>query len=516
MRTHDLVLAENQSGKLQSGAVPINPDNSWRTQSAYRVEHVQSMELVHPRPEAGANAAFRWADSNMNHEVKISWVGNDAPYRVSIISAPAGSSIGGVQTQVFDRVAIDGTDLFRHDIPASFAVFTCPAAGLTQGVLYSAKVLVESQSETMIVNLSFTVDDTKSVWFSGSGSDLADGTFAAPKQTFAHGFNLAGGDEKIYRYKAGTYVVNNGTPLNNATFVGHCKSHVGAEAGVIFNYDTGHMTKGGDDITIMKLKTIGGRPDVGNVRQFDFDSRVRRAMFHDVDFETNVVGTNGGDNPSAVFFGNIDPSYHEYISFSDCSLTAGSKTQMYTLFSVRKFSAINCHAPDMDTTTHNGAHAFHFKHGFQDCTMQFCSASGRTDTGLVWVSSQEPALCSNIDLSFSLVDYAATNTGFNSTRLNGQLSAGQPNAADLYVQRMSFVARQAGASGSSISAENFGTGTPLAKISACAWQSAGSTFVLGTGSEFVGTASEKVADINDLANDKKGLIGHAIYSTAVV
>jgi hypothetical protein len=502
-------------GYSRGGNVLPDPDNSWRIASAYRLHRIQPMELIHPRPESGEYAAWRWADSNMDHEVKISWVGNDAPYRVSVIRGPAGCSIGGVATQTFIRTAIAGTDLYEHSLPENFAVFKCPTSGLTQGVSYNVRIVVESQSEVKIVNFSFTLDDTKSVWFSGTGNDANAGTFANPKQTFGHGYGLTNSDQKIYRYLAGTYIVNSGTELNNASLTNKCKSYIGAHAGVVFNFDTGHITTGGDDITIMGVKTVGGRPDVGNVRQFDFRSRCRRVMFHDVEFETNAVGTNGGDNPAAVFFGNIDPNYHEYISFSDCRLTDGSKTQMFTLFSVRKFSAFNCHAPNMNTTTHNGANVFHLKHGFQDCTLQFLSASGRTDTGLIWVSSQEPALCDNIDVSFSVFDYAASNTGFNAMRLNGQVSGAQPNANDLYVQRCAFIARQAGASGSSISAETFGSGLPLAKISACAWQSAGSTFILGTGSENVGVASEQAADVTNLANDKKGIIGHKIYSTLV-
>jgi len=519
MPTRNLEWGRDQSdGKLKWYYAPINPDNSWRTQSTYRIFRTQTMALIHPSNNAGAYAAFRWSDSNMDHVVKISWVGDDAPYRVSILNAPAGSTIGGVQTQVFNRVAVAGTDLFEHQLPENFAVFTCPTEGLTQGQTYSVRIRVESQSEVIHANFLFTHDDTKSVWFSGTGNDANAGTFANPKQTFGHGYNLANSEQKIYRYKAGTYSVNDGIAGNDATIYGKCRSHVGYENGVIFNFDTGHITGGGDDITIMKIKTVGGRAaSVGNVRQFNFGSRVRRIIFHDVEFETNVVGTTGDDNPAAVFFANISPNYHEDVTFSACRLTDGSRSQMFVLFSVRRFSGVDCHADSMlDTSGHNGAHAFHFKHAFQDCSMQFCSAGGRTDLGLIWVSSQDPAACANISISFTSLDYSASNSGYNSMRLNGQVSTGQPNATDLYVQRCSFAARQSQSSGSSISADSNGINTPLAKISACAWQSSGSTFILGSGSEYVGASSEKVSDVYSLANDKKGLIGHKIYSTLVI
>jgi len=334
------LLKDPISKVLSSDQVAINPDNSWRIASAYRLHRYQPLHLVHPlETQAGAMAAFRWADSNADHEVKIAWLGDDAPYRVTLINGPAGSSIGGVQAQTFGRVPVAGTSLFEHQLPQNFAVYRRSKSNFAQGQTHNVKILVESQSETFVCSFTFTDDDTKSVWFSGVGNDSNAGTFASPKQTFGHGFNLAGGDQKIYRYRSGTYSVNNGTPLNNANFDGKCKSHIGAEAGVIFNFDTGHLTKGGDDLTFANIKTIGGRPDVGNVRQFDFDSKTRRAIWHNVEFETNVVGTTGGDNPTAVFLGNIDPSntglnYHENIVFSSCSLTPGSKTQMYCPFCV--------------------------------------------------------------------------------------------------------------------------------------------------------------------------------------
>lgn len=513
----------NIGGTSGSGFPAINPSNAWRIAAPFRIYDYQSMGLQHPLEDrAGQYAAFHWADSNMDHEVKIAWVGDDAPYRVSIIDAPAGSSIGGVQTQTFNRVPVAGTDLFEHQLPENFAVFKRVKESFSQGQTYTVRVLVESQSETIICRFTFTDDDTKSVWFSGTGNDANAGTFASPKQTFGHGFNLAGGSEKIYRYKAGTYVVNNGTPNNNANFVNRCKSHIGAEAGVLFNFDTGSFSAGGDDLSFYNLETTGGVPTMrgGNVRQFDFDGVTRRSIWHNVAFETNVIGNAGDDNPCAVFLGNVDGGntglvYHENIVFSDCRLKAGSKTQMYTPFRVVGFVAINCHAPEMNTTLHNGSRPFHLKDGYRDVTVQFFSASGKTDGGLFWASSQAPQFCSNISISLGLLDYAASNTAYNAMRLNGQQSGSDPNATDLYLKRTSFIARQSAASNSSIVAETNGSGLPLAKISACAWQSSGSTFVIGAGSEFVGTASEKVSDVLSLPNDKKGLIGHKIYSTLV-
>ena len=71
------------TGRLESGYFPPDPDSSWRVATAYRLAHHQTMQVVHPRPEAGVYAAHKWSDSNMDHEVKISWVGDDAPPQVS-------------------------------------------------------------------------------------------------------------------------------------------------------------------------------------------------------------------------------------------------------------------------------------------------------------------------------------------------------------------------------------------------------------------------------------------------
>lgn len=509
----DISSALNRvNGKLRSLYPPINPDNSWRIDNAFRVFKSFPIELIHPlQNEAGPYAAFRWSDSNMPHKVKISWFGGEAPYRVTLVSAPSGASIGGVQTQTFTKTQIGATNKYEFSMPENFAVFECPTSGLTQGTTYSVTVLVEDMNGAVLVPFTFTHDDTKSVWFSGAGSDANAGTFSSPKQTFGHGYGIANAHTKIYRYKSGTYLINNGAALNDAQFNStHCNSHIAYESGVIFDYSTGHMTGGGDDITLIGYQTIGGRPDYGSVKQVNFDQRVRRVTVHDVAPFTNVVGSTGGDNPSAFFFPNIDPNYHENISFSDCAMVAGSKSQLFSMFSVRRFSAINCHAENMDTTSHNGAHAFHLKHAFQKASIQFCSASGRTDTGLLWVSSQEPTLCSDIDISNCRLDYSVTNIGYNAMRLNGQVGGGQPNASELYVQRCSFISPA-----SSISADQNGLAVNPAKISACAWQSSGSTFILGAGYIEVGTPSDKVSDVDDLAIDKAGTIGHKIISTLV-
>jgi hypothetical protein len=508
-----LAPLRNFDGKLDSSFVQVNPDNSWRIEGAYRVFNTQQAIPLHPlEAAAGAYAAFRWADSNMNHKVRISWAFLEPPYRVTILNAPPGATIAGFGLeQTFTRVEVGTSGVYEHQLPADFALFDCPTDVLTQGVLQSARVLVEGQNGSYVSRFKFTADDTKSVWFSGAGNNANAGTFASPKQTFGHGYGLANAHTKIYRYKAGTYEINNGTSMNDAEFNSmHCKSHIAAEDGVIFDYSTGHMTGGGDDITLIGYKTIGGRPDRGNVRQVDFNARVRRLLVHDVEVETNIMGTTGGDNPCGFFFPNIDPNYHEQITFSDCTLNANSNSALWIWFSVRKAVSINCHGLNIDTEPSNGSKVFHLKHAFQDCSVIFCSGSGVTDEGLIWVSSQNPSLCKNIDISFCSWDYFAENEFYNPMRLNGQVGASDANAENLYIQRCSFVSPI-----SSISADQNGLSTNPAKISACAWQSPGSVFVSGSGYEFVGGASEKVADVNNLAENKAGLLGHKIYSTLV-
>ena len=500
-------------GWLDGNYVPVNPDNSWRVAETFRPAFSFNSIPLHPLPNAGQYAAHKWSDSHMPHQVKISWFGDEAPYRCTILTAPEGATIGGVsKEQTFNKVRVGETDKYEFQLPVHFALFECPVENLIQGQSYSVSIRVESMKGSNVRNFTFTHDDSKSVWFSGDGNDANQGTFSSPKRSFGHGYNLPNANTKVYRYKAGVYMVNNGTPMNDAEFNStHCKGHIAYEDGVIFDYSEGHMTGGGADITLMGFKTRGGRPDRANVRQIDFNTRVTNFICHDVEALTDVAGTTGGDNPAFVFFPNIDPQYHENITFSDCRMAPGSKSQMFVNFSVRKFAAINCHAPDMNTASHNGAHAFHLKHGFQDCSIQFCSGSGVTNEGLVWVSSQDSANCKNIDVSFCRWEYSPLNTTYNAMRLNGQVSAGQPNAENLYVQRCSFVSPA-----SSINADRNGLTTNPAKISACAWQSPGSVFVQGSGYEFIGNASEKVTDVDDLVQDKKGLIGHKIYSTLVV
>jgi len=501
-------------GKLRSLYPAINPDNSWKIAAPYRLDHVFSLSLVHPRQaDAGSMAYFKWADTKSEYVCRPSWFGGEPPFRLTLVNAPAGMTIGGGTEQTFTRTLSAHAGIYTHSLPNDYATIRWQPTAGQHGNTYTVTLLVEDQTGgTLLITWTVTVDDTKFKYFDAvSGSDGNAGTFASPYQTFGFGYNLASAQNYIYKYKAGTYNVHNGTTGNNAAFdSAHCKSHIGIAAGVVMNTSGGHFSSGTADIYMANMQINGTRSDVLG-RQFYLDAQCNQLTFNRVDFLTTSLGSNSGDNPCAVFTGNLVSPYHNNISITDCTLNSASVSAMYVLFGVKNGVVENTYSSGATIPASNGAFIGHFKDSSYNLGLRFSDYSGDCANGPFSVSNQAPSRCLNSDINYCR--FQTIGSVFGATlRWNAQQSGADVLPAGQYMQRCSIDANTVIPS----KFEKFATGTNLVNYSGCLWQGTSSTIDGGsTGGQSVGTTSVKVADINSLSADDIGKRGWVIASTLV-
>ena len=94
MRTHNLVLSENQSGKLQSGYQAIPPQ--YQLASGRYSPTRFPLTMIHPRPdsETETDEFHRMAQTGQAISIKVKAAFGAYPYAAQIVSAPSGSTIG--------------------------------------------------------------------------------------------------------------------------------------------------------------------------------------------------------------------------------------------------------------------------------------------------------------------------------------------------------------------------------------------------------------------------------------
>lgn len=523
MRTHDLVLAENQSGKLQSGYYTPNPDNGWRTAPEYQMAHSFDMIAVHPRPmgETHSMAYYKWANTSMDYTVRLCWFGGEGPFRVTLLQSPAAAYIGDSgKTQTWARSSIIGTDplLYRHQKPNKMNLITCPFTAGDIGQTFTFRAVVESQSnDPIFFDWTVTVDNTKFRWFDVvNGADGNAGTFASPYADFPYGYNLANAQDYINVYKAGTYSIHNGTPGSSAAMnTTHCRDHIAYESGVKWNYDDGAISAGTPYLSFIGIETEGGLPTMqgGNIRQFNLSDNSTGLHMREITFNTSVTGNSFADNPCGVMTWDRSPAgtYHDYVSIVDCVQASTSKYAMAILFSTRNSVDENnyCNGMDAEALT-NTAMVFHYKDGNFNCTSRFNEYTAATGNGILHVSNQSVVDCGNMDINFSVWANQRTGSSGYVNRWNGQVTAGSRPSGQ-YVQRCSIDALEA----APFTFETFAGGDNVS-YSGISWESTAANIAgATTGGTSVGAESIKVTDILNQPSPTYGVSGADIISTLV-
>lgn len=504
------------SGKLQWDYPSINQNNNWKVAAPYRLDHVFDMIAVHPRHvDAGTMAYFKWADTKSEYVCRPSWFGGEPPFRLTLLTAPTGATIGGGTEQTFTRTLSAHAGIYTHSLPNDYATIRWTPTVGQHGSTNKFQLLVEDQTGAfLILTWYVAVDDTKFKYFdSVNGNNANAGTFAAPYQTFGYGYaSVASANNYIYKYKAGTYNVHNGTSGNDAAFdSSHCKSHIGIEAGVIFDVSGGNFSGGTDDIHIANVKITGGRTDKANVRQIDIGSKSARTTLNRIAFDTTELGNQSVvDNPCGYLPADLSgANYHEYMSMTDCTLSAASKAAMAVLFSVKNYIVENCSSVEGNMAAIGSAMSLHLKGRCYNGTTRFTDLVSNAPNGVMWVSNQTPADCLNTDINYCRLTNTTSTTGAV-IRLNSQVLSGSKPAGQ-YVQRCSLAA----ATIVPLKMEDFVGGDDV-NYGGILWQGTSSTLDGGsTGGTSLTTTSAKVADINTLSADDIGIRGWVIASTLV-
>lgn len=512
--------ANPANGKFESGFVAINPDNSWRIASEYRLQRTDTLAMVTHLSSSGTMAAWRWASSNHKYVSRLGFRGGEPPFRVSILQGPSGATVGGTSTtQTWTRTqSVVDPSLYIHSMPTNMnEIHWQPSAG-DVGTTKKFRVRVESADDQVIEHTFYVaVDNSKFYYFSQTGSDSNTGLFGSPWLTFGKGYSTAGGQNRIHCYYSGTYQVHNGTAGNAAAFdATHCASHIGLESGVTFNVDTGSFSGGTSDITIYNVTVTGGDPNMqsGNVRQFNLTNKSDRATFWKVTGNTNVVGIQTtADNPAGIFFADLtSPAYHENVAIMDCVQPATAKTQLTVFFQVKNSLIENLTSLSPSISTSNGPLVFGLKDGVLNCTVRMCDISASTPNLLIHLYSQDWASCGNIDMHYCrLINQNPSSTATMS--FNDQVDAApKEKPINYWVQRCSIDANTS----IPFSFKNYtGLGHPV-NYSGILWESSATTIDGGTtGGQSVGTTSVKVADINNVSAANLGVRGWAIASTLV-
>ncbi len=488
--TISLSLLKNPASKvLDSAYFPINPDNSWRIAAPFRLDHSYDMTLVHPRAsDAGSMAYFKWADTKSNYKCRFSWVGGEPPFRLTLLTYPAGATIGGSVVQVFGRTQ-DATvpSMYVHTVPNNYAeIDWLPSAG-QHGNTYSFSALVEDQAgRQLVIPWSVTVDDTKFKYFDSSlGSDLNTGTFESPYQTIAHGFALASSNNYIFKLKDGSY------PLNQSTASNKCRSIIGVGNSAVLDTSAGGISGNFDDFAIINCDVDGSPVTSGHFKPVNIQSRSRRVVFHKLRFK-NIVPTSHGDNASCIFtagLGAPSATKHEYISITECTADSTVRAQMICTYScdyvvVDSPVGLGLNIP----ASPYGAKFVHFKDQTSNVSCRFASCSGLTDNIMISFANQYPQNAYNQECIYAKVNYTG-NSAQAAISWNGQGTTSPYKGTSQYLMRASI----RGGTQKPVGSESLGTGGEKLNISSCVWSSSDIFYKTEGGQEF-GTASAQITD----------------------
>jgi hypothetical protein len=483
------VLAENQDGKLQSGYRPVNPDNSWRIASAYRLDHSYDMTAVHPRAdEAGSMAYFKWADTKSSYKCRFSWFGGEPPFRLTLLISPSGATIGGVTEQTFTRT-LDATvaAMYVHTVPNNFAeIDWLPSVGQS-GNTYNFSVLVEDQDgRQLTIPWSTTVDDTKFKYFdSAAGSDANAGTFELPYQTIAFGFGIASSNNYIFKLKDGSYALNQSTASNK------CRTIIGIGSAAVLDTSDGGISGNFDDFAIINCDIDGSPVTSGHFKPINVQSRSRRIVFHKLRFK-NIVPTSHGDNASCIFtvgLGAPSATKHEYLSITECSADSTVRAQMVCTYSCDYVVVDNCVGLGINIpVSPYGAKFIHFKDQSSNVSCRFTNCSGVTDNIMVSFANQYPQNAYNQECIYTKVNYTG-NSAQAAISWNGQGTTSPYKGTSQYLMRASI----RGGTQKPIGSESLGTGGEKLNISSCVWSSSDIFYKTEGGEEF-GTASAQITD----------------------
>lgn len=383
------------TGKLQWDFIPSDPSLLYRTAPSYTpVDTGFTMVATSHLQESGDDAYHKWASSKFTYKSRLCWFGGQAPFRITMIESPATSYIGvSGKTQSMTR-SLDETValVYNHVLPTDWAVVSWPVTPAELGTTGFFKILVEdNKGDQLIFRFSVNADDSKFIFVDGiSGNDSNSGSWDLPKMTFDNARVQTG---KIAAYKtAANYPVVDGDAGDLSGFV---KSHIGLVDGVEFNTTAEQFgaSSAASDLAYINITFNGSVSANANCRVMYYGNKTDRSIWWKCKFKNVAVGTNGGDNPACMFFGNQAgaqdsaptlPASHanNYLNVIACEKNTSVLTQLFTMFSTRYVCVEEnkMYCPSTATVS-NGGTGLNFKASGNYISCRFNYGEGAVSNG---------------------------------------------------------------------------------------------------------------------------------------
>lgn len=501
----------NSIGGRSRGAYPsLDLSNAWRIASDYRFEAPTTMKQVYPPLTPSTYDAHLWADTKAEYSVRMAFRGGEPPFRVVKLNQPSWAELGtGVEVQDFVRTETSVSGVYEFTLPEKY--MTVSGTPDAEGDFAFSYLIIDQTDSILSVAWTCTVDDSGRIKYldSVNGDDSNAGTFEAPFQTFPKMWNLTNADQFIFRLKAGTYTVSNGSG-GNAGFGAGKPKHIhginGTASSFVLDMSSNVFSGSSNNITIKNVRLSGAPAASANPRQLYFSGRVNE--FHACNVEVDSrVGTTGNDNPCGFFFSDVGATKSKGISIVDCKLLSTATASMSVYFSVEDLIEENCTSSGIVFPQTNGSLVSHLKGRIVNATQRFCNYSADSGNGIMWVSNQNPEDCSGTELACNTY----TNVGAGNDyvcRFNGQVLSGARPAGQL-IQRCSIAANDK----NPLTFETYVSGDDV-EYSGILWSSSTATEIDATGGTAIDPASLKVADISLVSAPMIGL-GAKLLSTLV-
>lgn len=345
---------------------------------------------IYPRPdtETSANAYHRKMHTSRVFRVPCLLQGGGWPVKYEIISAPTGTTIGSELTRSIDSA----TGKILHERGETYSIVEYDPSGDSQNTVHSFHIrATDQQGNTFNWQWDSEVDnDAFRFCNSSTGNDAGTGTEGDPLQTFNAGVWKNDDNDATYQDKIivfeGSFAISPATTDSTANLAGPKPiAFVSGPSGATFDMNNGHFpcTSGRDDFSCIGIDFDGSRSDRANNRIFGFVGPMNRFIAWGNSFDNTNPGTNGGDNPSHIFFGgqNATPenSHNNCVVF-DCSLGPNAGMSLVQTFSTNFFLVEKVRGDDLSMGASNGAHLVQIKSSNRNVTVR--DSYGKSSTAI--------------------------------------------------------------------------------------------------------------------------------------
>jgi hypothetical protein len=382
----------------------------WQLPIGNRVGQKLPLSLVHPQPDVDtfAYASHRKASTNHTYRTRVTIQGGEMPFKMELVTAPAGATIVGEFTRANDPIV---AGMILHSRPDDYGEVSWPNATGTG----TFEVLVTDQSgATVTVEWTAETDDTAFVYLDAvDGSDAADGSFATPLKTFNVGLWKSSDVDSTYAnkivcYKTGTYQINAASSGDYAAIDAGIKprGHIAIESGVIFDMSTGHFYCNTDNIAFYDVVFDACYALADNCRIIEISSKGENFFFDTLTFQNHTTaGTNPTDNPACIETRDAS-SFANNISVINVINETTTLFQQTCFFSSKNILIEGCSAVDINHQTPNAPRWQHIKDDCWDVSIRFCHGTATDATELISMSNQQSVglLAANQEVCYNYVE----------------------------------------------------------------------------------------------------------------